>query len=401
MALNTNPFIEGIDPTSTFGGYASVLLQLVREAYPSSTYGMILYDTTAPDVTGSNAWRKTCIWINLTLPNTPVISVYKEGTSPGWANITSIIADGSIRTSMIADYNPSIINTGVTLPKLSPAGGTASQLIRVNATATAFEFVSLAGLVIPGSIPIGSLITTGIPPGQMRYAGVIGPGTATWYTPIQIINNLPDSSIGTDLLGVPGVLTGRSQFLTARTTDTFAAYRYFEPNVDILDTTLSGAKLQIGTVYSDRINTTAIANGSYLRVTAGVAAWDPAPTTGITTKFVTDLATLGPIPVAAASSQILAHTLAQVPTSFRVSFICVNLVGSIGYNFQDEVDAMTVTELFGGDFRTAFTYSIGNAGIRLIRNWGGTLYIADKGTGIASVLLPADWRLRLYATYTS
>jgi hypothetical protein len=361
---------------------------------------MILYDTTAPDVLGSNAWRKTCIWINLTLPNTPVISVYKEGTSPGWANITSIIADGSIRTSMIADYNPSIINTGVTLPKLSTAGGTASQLIRVNATATAFEFVSLAGLVIPGSIPIGSLITTGIPPGQMRYAGVIGPGTATWYTPIQIINNLPDSSIGTDLLGVPGVLTGRSQFLTARTTDTFAAYRYFEPNIDILDNTLSGAKLQSGTVYSDRINTTTIANGSYLRVTAGVAAWDPAPT-GITTKYVTDLATLGPIPVAAASSQILAHTLGQVPTSFRVSFICVNLLGSIGYNFQDEIDAMTVTEFAGLNSGTAFTYSIGTAGIRLIRNWGWTLTVADKGTGAMSTLIPADWRLRLYATYTS
>ena len=158
MALNTNPFIEGIDPTSTFGGYASVLLQLVREAYPSSTYGMVLFDTTAPDVLGSNAWRKTCIWINLTPPgDTPVISVWKEGTSPGWANINSIIANGAITTAMIA-------NGAVTLPKLSTSGGAALELIRVNATASAFEFVNIAGLITIGSIPVGSLITTGIPP---------------------------------------------------------------------------------------------------------------------------------------------------------------------------------------------------------------------------------------------
>lgn len=401
MALNTNPFIEGINPTATFGGYASVLLQLVRQAIPSSTYGMILYDTTAPDVLGSNAWRKTCIWINLTLPNTPVISVYKEGTSPGWANITSIIADGSIRTSMIADYNPSIINTGVTLPKLSPAGGAALQLIRVNATATNFEFVSLASLVTVGSIFPSAISGVAVAPGTTRFLGNYNAGTTTWFTAGAIVDEIVQGTIPADLIGVPGVLTGRSQFITARTTDTFAAYRYFEPNIDILDNTLSGAKLQSGTVYSDRINTTSIANGSYLRVTAGVAAWDPAPTSGITTKFVTDLATLGPIPVAAASSQILPHTLGQVPTSFRVSFICVNLLGSIGYNFQDEIDAMTVTEFAGANSGTAFTYSIGTAGIRLIRNWGWTLTVADKGTGAMSTLIPADWRLRLYATYTS
>jgi hypothetical protein len=228
MALNTNPFIEGINPTATFGGYASVLLQLIRQAIPSSTYGMILFDTTAPDVTGSNAWRKTCVWLNLTNPNIPTVNVYKEGTSPGWVNTNVIIADNSISTSMIKNYDPATLNTGVTLPKLSPAGGTALQLIRVNATATNFEFVSLASLVTVGSIPVGSLITTGIPPGELRFAGVFGPTTAQWLQPIQIINALVDGSINPDLIAVPGALFTRSKFLTARTADTFATYRFFK-----------------------------------------------------------------------------------------------------------------------------------------------------------------------------
>jgi hypothetical protein len=266
MALNTNPFIEGINPTATFGGYASVLLQLIRQAIPSSTYGMVLFDTTAPDVTGSNAWRKTCVWLNLTNPNIPTVNVYKEGTSPGWINVNNIIGNGAITTAMIA-------NGAVTLPKLSTSGGTALQLIRVNATATAFEFVSLASLVTVGSIPIGSLITTGIPPGELRFAGVFGPTTAQWLQPIQIINALVDGSINPDLIGVPGALSTRSKFLTARTADTFAAYRFLEPNVDILDNTLSGGKLQNGTVDSVKIESAGIPDGYLLGKVAGVPDW--------------------------------------------------------------------------------------------------------------------------------
>jgi hypothetical protein len=224
-------------------------------------------------VTGSNAWRKTCVWLNLTNPNIPTVNVYKEGTSPGWVNTNVIIADNSISTSMIKNYDPATLNTGVTLPKLSPAGGTALQLIRVNATATNFEFVSLASLVTVGSIPVGSLITTGIPPGELRFAGVFGPTTAQWLQPIQIINALVDGSVNPDLLGVPGALTSRSQFLTARTADTFAAYRYFEPNVDMLNATMNGSKLQNATVGPEKIYSAGVPDGYLLGKVAGVPDW--------------------------------------------------------------------------------------------------------------------------------
>ena len=270
MALNTNPFVEGIDPTSTFGGYASVLLQLIRQAIPSSTYGMVLFDTTAPDVTGSNAWRKTCIWLNLTNPNIPTVNVYKEGTSPGWVNTNSIIANGSISTAMI-------INGAVTLPKLSVSGGAALDLIRVNATTTAFEFVNIASLITVGSIPVGSIITTGIPPGQLRFAGVFGPTTAQWLTPISIINALVDGSINPDLIAPPGALAARSKFLTARTADTFATYRFFEPNVDMLNDTLSGGKLQNGTVSPSKIESAGVPDGYLMGKVAGVPDWVAPP----------------------------------------------------------------------------------------------------------------------------
>ena len=265
MALNTNPFVEGIDPTSTFGGYASVLLQLIRQAIPSSTYGMILFDTTAPDVTGSNAWRKTCLWLSLANPAEPALYVYKT-SSPGWVNINDIISPNSITTAMIQ-------NNAVTLAKLSVAGGAANQLIRVNAGVTGFEFVSLSSLVTAGSIPVGSLITTGIPGGQFRLAGTYGPGLANWYTAENIIDNLPTGYIPTDLIAPAPGATTRSKFLTARIADTFGTWRFLEPNVDILNDTLSGGKLQNGTVAPIKIESAGIPDGYLLSKVGGVPDW--------------------------------------------------------------------------------------------------------------------------------
>jgi hypothetical protein len=299
MALNTNPFIEGINPTATFGGYASVLLQLIRQAIPSSTYGMVLFDTTAPDVTGSNAWRKTCVWLNLTNPNIPTVNVYKEGTSPGWINVNNIIGNGAITTAMIA-------NGAVTLPKLSVSGGAALQLIRVNATNTAFEFVNVASIITIGSIPVGSLITTGIPPGELRFAGVFGPTTAQWLQPIQIINALVDGSINPDLLGVPGALSARSKFLTARTADTFATYRFLEPNVDMLNDTLSGGKLQNGTVSPSKIESAGVPDGYLMGKVAGVPDWvAPTSVTGIVASK--QVVQITPLPAANAPVNVITY----------------------------------------------------------------------------------------------
>ena len=299
MALNTNPFIEGINPTATFGGYASVLLQLIRQAIPSSTYGMILFDNTAPDVTGSNAWRKTCVWLDLTNPNIPTVNVYKEGTSPGWINTNVIIANNSISTAMI-------INGAVTLPKLSTSGGAALQLIRVNATATNFEFVNVASIITIGSIPVGSLITTGIPPGELRFAGVFGPTTANWIQPIQIINALVDGSINPDLIAPPAALTSRSQFLTARTADTFANYRYFEPNVDMLNATMNGSKLQDATVGPEKIYSAGVPDGYLLGKVAGVPDWvAPTSVTGIVASK--QVVQITPLPAANAPVNVITY----------------------------------------------------------------------------------------------
>lgn len=384
MALNTNPFIEGIDPTSTFGGYASVLLQLVRQAYPSSTYGMVLFDTTAPDVTGTNAWRKTCVWLNLTLPDFPTVNVYKEGTSPGWVNVNNIIGNGAITTAMIA-------NGAVTLAKLSVSGGAALQLIRVNATNTAFEFVSLASLVTVGSIPVGSIITTGIPPGQLRFAGVFGPTTAQWLTPINIINALVDGSINPDLIAPPGALTSRSQFLTARTADTFATYRYFEPNVDILSDAMNGNRVTDNTLPVSKIIPGAT-EGSLLAVVGGTPDWIPAPTANYVNKYAS---TATALPASGSTITPLNHGLGDKPINVYGVLVCVT--PEHGYILNDEVPlCQVVTSNTNNEFPVFYLHST-TTQIHCVRTSSAGLLTANANNGNGVSLTAGNWNIKFYA----
>lgn len=394
MALNSNPFVEGIDPTSTFGGYASVLLQLIREAKPSSTYGMILFDTTAPDVTGANAWRKRSIWINVAVPTQPTVNIYRElPAPPGWVNVNDVISPNTITTAMIQ-------NAAVTLAKLSTAGGTANQLIRVNAGGTAFEFVSLASLVTTGSIPVGSLITTGIPAGQFRLAATYGPGVANWYTAQNVIDNIANGAIPTDLIGPAPAATTRSKFLTGRIGDTFATWRFLEPNVDILNDTLSGGKLQNGTVAPIKIESAGIPDGYLLSKVGGVPDW-VAPTTvaGSVTQFVTPVGSVVAFPTVQGGSATLTHTLGSIPLMFRVVFYCETADG--GYSPGDEIDAATLNSGVVGDWWNSFNFYVTSASVIVRRTYTASdIVIWNKGTTSDHYINGASigrWKLRLYA----
>jgi len=385
MALNSNPFIEGIDPTSTFGGYASVLLQLIRQAIPSSTYGMILFDTTAPDVTGSNAWRKTCLWISLANPAEPALYVYKT-SSPGWININDIISPNSITTAMIQ-------NNAVTLAKLSVAGGAANQLIRVNAGVTGFEFVSLSSLVTAGSIPVGSLITTGIPGGQFRLAGTYGPGVANWYTAENVIDNIPDGYISTDLLAPAPGATTRSKFLTTRTPDTFGTWRFFEPNTDILDNTTSGAKLQNGTIDPVKIVSSGIPDGYLLSKVGGVPDWIPAPTANYVDKYES---TATALPAAGSAITPLTHGLGGQPINVYGVLVCVT--PEHGYIAGDEIPLNQLYRVSGSNEAPIWYFHATTTQIHCVRlNTGGTLTTANANTGVPTSLNDARWNIKFYA----
>jgi hypothetical protein len=391
MALNSNPFVEGIDPTSTFGGYASVLLQLIREAKPSSTYGMILFDTTAPDVTGANAWRKRSIWVSLANPAQPTVNVYRE-SAPGWVNVNDVISPNTITTAMIQ-------NAAVTLAKLSTAGGTANQLIRVNAGGTAFEFASLASLVTTGSIPVGSLITTGIPAGQFRLASTYGPGVANWYTAQNVIDNIANGAIPTDLIGPAPAATTRSKFLTGRTGDLFATWRFLEPNVDILNDTLSGGKLQNGTVAPIKVESSGIPDGYLLSKVGGVPDWvAPTAVAGIVaSKQVVEVT---PLPASNTPVDVITYAATGGKADIY-QFYLKCITADHGFDPNDEIPLGSLGNDDGGANEAGPLIFFDASASKVIHR-GPAFYQVQSGTAstVVSISTPAErgrWALKCVA----
>jgi hypothetical protein len=266
MSLNSNPFVEGIDPTGTFGGFASVLLQLIRQAQPSSTYGMLLYDTTTPDVSGSNAWRKRCIWVKpITSPASVEVYLYRTAGSPGWINIFSMIPNGSITTDMIAD-------AAVTLAKLSTAGGTANQLIRVNASATGFEFVNFADLVTANSLPASTIRTATLSAGEFYLlGGESTSGGGIWYTIETAMSNINAPCIDVSMI-MPSVGAGtQGLYLRCTSADTQGVWGFIDPDADFADDTFRGTKVKRNTVPVNKLIPGS--EGQILVVSGGVPAW--------------------------------------------------------------------------------------------------------------------------------
>lgn len=397
MALNTNPFVEGIDPSSTFGGYASVLLQLIRQAQPSSTYGMILFDTTAPDVSGANAWRKRCLWLDLTVPSAPTVNVYKESPG-GWVNVQQVIPNNTIVTAMIS-------NAAVTLAKLSSAGGSANQLIRVNAAGNAFEFVSISNLIANGTVNVGALNSTGLPAGQFKIPGVYGAGVPTWYSSQDVIDNLAEGAIAGDYIApAANPDNAKKKYLTSALGDTFAAWRFIEPNRDIAANSINGDRLtDLSVPITKLVN--APSGNRVLMSYGGSVDWRlPLTVQGAVTQFVTavaDIASLTSAIFTQGATATLTHTLGVVPLMYRVTLYCKTSDG--GYAQGDEIEAANVDVAgLSGDGMATFMFYINGSSSVIVRKMLGTtsIQIIEKSTTNRHTINSGNidrWGFRLYA----
>lgn len=149
------------------------IMQALQQAYPASGLGIIIYQSGTPDVATYTEYA-TFLWVNTTTGELK----YWNGTSWQLVSGFATIADAS-----------------VTIGKLSPTGGAALQLIRINAGGTAFEFVNPADLFSTNSFPLNKLVNAS-GAGYVPYSGVGGVYSAsllttlinTWLTTANIPN---------------------------------------------------------------------------------------------------------------------------------------------------------------------------------------------------------------------
>lgn len=394
MPLNNNFFVEGIDPTATFGGFASVLLQLVRQATPSSTYGMVLFDSSPPYVLAPYEWRKRCVWINTTNINLPTLWVYREGGSPGWYDVTASIPASSITSAMLQ-------NSIVTLAKLSASGAAANQLIQVNATATGFQFVNPSSLfATPSTIPLSAIIATPVSPATYGIPVSYGGAAATWELPVDLATFFPDQSFTVaQLLRSPTVST-IAKFPRSSTASPVVVWGTLVPATDIVDNGVSGLKITNETLPITKILPHTV-DGYYLTTTLSTPTWTAIPVSTTTVKYVnTVVQTQAQNLPTEATPRSIAHTLGQMPTTYRVAIYCE--VADAQYVNGDEIDVATCNQGVAADMWIAFTIRLTSAAVVVYRfSDVNGVYIPNKTSGVKVYITEANWRLRLYATYTA
>lgn len=169
------PFIDpGYDPTPNPSTPSnSLLYQMVNEAKPASTTGMIIWSQTAPNIISYPDLLR-CLWGKLNSSNVRTGEFYWcDGAN--WKPF--ILQDGSLTGAVFADQS-------IGVEKLTPGGSL--QIPRTSAIPTdGVEWVDASDLFGANSFPLVSL-TNASGPGYFLYSGVGGVWSAqefsvVWY----------------------------------------------------------------------------------------------------------------------------------------------------------------------------------------------------------------------------
>lgn len=361
MPASQQYLAPGYDPTGNCVD-TSGLLQLFTEASPVPGFGWVVVSETTPDVT-AHPELVYFLWLRQSTGEV------KRWTGTSWelARTLALIPDGSIG-----------------IGKLSPAGGTAGQLLVVNVGETAFEFVSLLALIANGSLsldklapqPVGSfLIANG--------AGVLQPFG---------FNATLASELGFVDIPVDNLRDLSSAFAGGQVLHVAAPGGFVLPAW--ADELLRNGSVTIAKLAPGVGNSTKL-----LRVNSAGTAFelvDPADIT-LTVSLDTSLVQTANIAVPAVGTMtVVPHGLDHIPLGIDGRFI-MGATTEHGFLQNDELDYKAPIAFYpGGASLPAFNISADDTNIYVTRATAGsgTSILAKDGTSL-SAWTAANWTMRI------
>lgn len=241
---------EGLDLTGLAGDATNAqILQSIRESVPATDLGWHIKSETTPDVATYPEYA-TFLW---TKPSTNETK-YWNGSSWQLISTAVSISDGS-----------------VVIAKLSVTGGSATQLIRVNAGGTAFEFVDAADIIGNNSLGLAKLVNAA-GAGYVLYSG----GGGVWST--SLFTTLFDTTLNASDIPVARLkdvaTTGLLDQVLRRKSDGTYEHEY------------SDQLLRANQVATDRLQFAGGSAGKYPKVNATGTDFDYVSSVGITAAIV-------------------------------------------------------------------------------------------------------------------
>lgn len=407
MAITANTLVSGYDLNVALGTtYGPAIMQAIQRAIPESTFGMILVDTSTPDISGAFSWRTRCLWLDITNTALPVLKAYRTTGSTGWFAVADAISNSTITTAMLQAG-------AVTLAKLyAPGASEAAKLLRVDASGAGFELVTVANVIAGfGVIPIGSLDNTIVSLGDEKFIGTLGgaAGQNYWRSADYIATLFTDAVIAPSNIASATVNSSRTKFLSSRTGDTTGVYREINPDTDLIDGLLNGDKLLDGSVIGDKLIDLSVAGTKIENATINVTT-KLSPGTNNAGKVIgvnntgtaivfrssfSGVSTLIVLPTPGTSIAPYVHGYITPPSSVRWVIVCVS--GDAGYTPNDEVDIFSMFTSSGSGQTPAFTPWTNTLSLFLHATSFGVAFVNENSpTGTFVAVVYNNWRLKAY-----
>lgn len=328
---------KGIDLTGLSSVSASQLNQLVDNARPASNRGLVYVGTTAPTITGTNAYRTNYIWVDISaLPYT--LRTYQTGS---W--VTATIGADSVNTGNIVDAavtNPKLAANAVNTTNISDNAVTESKIAAGSVTTSKIGALQITSALLAADSVVTAKIGDGQVTAQKLAAGAVGPSTIG-----------AQGIYGTNL--VNGTIT----------------------STQIAGGTISGTNIAGATIVSSNI-----ANATITKANLAFGT----PTNAVITASSLALGGL----------KQMAHGQGAVPQMVRV--VLVNVTTDAGWDTGDEVDINAFTSDSYYPFAAVYADTT-NVNVRFGDNAGFTL---NKDTGNVEAFTIGNWTLKAYITYT-
>jgi len=342
MAIDINDFLEGLDPSVLSEVSVSQLLQMVRDAEPSGSRGLLIVDDNTPDV--------------LTYPKFKRYSWFRPSEfnriQRTWNdNINDWQAVGPQNNTIGTNQ---ILDGAVTLAKLYDPGdiSEAFWLIRVNASGTGFELWPLT--FNNGSISIQALIKGG----NNLFPHIKSDGSAWEFISADNIATLFDfGAIDVSQITSNGNIDG---------------------GIPIQNQ--GGNRLAILPPGSE---------GEILGISGGVPQYIPLPTPPVTSKFTSSLQVIP----AGTGTVIVPHNLSAIPSIVDIRF--VNTVAEGGYVPGDEV---TIGSFYfrSGSAEGLPSICIDNTNVTVILS-AATMIVVNKSSFAETPITRANWNIKIRA----
>jgi len=363
-----NDILTGLDISALTSVEQSQLLQMINQAAPLVNKGLIISQSTTPDI-ANNARYSRYIWLDTTT-NPPTPKIYDGAV---WQSL--ILADGSITNVKV--------NAAAAIAITKLAFGTARYIVRTNGAGNALEFCNPNALFTNNDVPVTAIDITGAPATVRSYLQRDAGGAITAWKQIAFTDFAAGDLIGVNKINSSGVNNQVLATVTGVTT-------WADLVSLIADNTIGAAKLTgaANALQTIRRNSTNTAN-----------EW---ATPILSKEFIVTSNDLGTdFNLGAPRRQVYAHGLGAIPKLVRGVLICST--GELGYSINDEVDIDALYKgVAAGDDqgRPIFAVIADNVNITVAcdDHAGGTLLLtAQKTPGAAAAITRANWKVKVYA----